>query len=332
MAVVKSEQFEGFLGRLPKSARLFLLHGTDLDAADERARRLAAALTDDAGGIVRLSAETLSADPGRFADEALAISMFGGRRLIWVETGPRDISGLVGVVFDKLPPDTAVLVEAGNLRKGTPLRALFETRADAASIECYPATSAGLGQTIDTLAKAANVRLDAEARARLVLLLSEQPAGARGEIEKLMLFAGEGGELRPADIDALVSGGGASPGDALVDCALAGDLKGLERAAMLTLDDPGEAALAALRLAARVALLLEIRQGGAPPERLNRLPFTVRDAILAQANAYAPEALMRRLPSLLNLLVSARRAPELSGAAALRALTAFALAARRARE
>ena len=137
---------------------------------------------------------------------------------------------------------------------------------------------------------------------------------------------------RAADVDALVAGGGASPADVLVDLALAGDLKGLERAAMHGLADSGDAALAAMRLAARVALMLEIRQGGGEPQRLQRLPFSVRSAVVAQANSFPPETLARRLPALLNLLVSTRRTPGLASASAFRALTAFAQAARRGRK
>ena len=88
---------------------------------------------------------------------------------------------------------------------------------------------------------------------------------------------------------------------------------------------------AAMRLAARVALMLEIRQGG-EPERLLRLPFTVRRAVVAQANAFAPEVLARRLPALLKLLVSTRLTQDLASASAFRALVAFAQAARRGAE
>src|SRR5437588_377675 len=83
--------------------------------------------------------------------------------------------------------------------------------------------------------------------------LAEEPATARGEIAKLLMYAKSAGALEAADIDALAAGGGPSPADLLVDLALAGDLKGLERAAAHGLADPSDAQLAAMRLAARVA-------------------------------------------------------------------------------
>ncbi len=329
MAVVKSEQFEAWLQKLAPAVAMFLLHGTDSDLASERARRLVAKLVDDVADpfqVVRLSAETLAKDPGRLADEASAISMFGGRRVIWIEAGGRDLSALIGGVADTLPADTSLIVEA-DVRKGSPLRTLFETRANAASIECYPPTAAGLGLLVDSAAREAGVKLEGDAREHLVGLLAADPAAARSEIAKLMLFASSTGVLTAADVDALAAGGGASPIDAMVDFALAGDTRSLERAAMGL--NSADAAQAATRLAARVALLIEIRGSGGEPERLRRLPFLVQRAVLAQANAWVPEVLARRLPALLGLLIATRRSPGLAGASAFRALTAFALGAQR---
>ena len=308
-----------------------LLHGPESDLVSERARRLVPTLVDDVADpfqVVRLSADALNKDPGVLADEASAISMFGGKRVLWIDAGGRDLSALIAGVADTLPPDTSVVVEADTLRKGAPLRTLFETRADSASIECYAPPPASLGQTVDAEAKAAGVTLAPDVREHLVAVLMAEPATARTEIAKLLLYARDSGKLDSADIDALAAGGGASPADALVDLALAGDLKGLERAMLHGLADPSDAALAAMRLAARVGLLLELKQGG-EPERMFRLPPAVKRAVAAQANSMPVEALTRRLPSLLGLLVSTRAQPGLARAHAFRALLAFAVSARR---
>jgi DNA polymerase-3 subunit delta len=331
LAIVKSERFEAFLREPKRRAAMFLLYGTDSDLASERARRLVPMLVSDAADpfqVVRLSADALAKDPGRLADETSAISMFGGARVIWIEAGGRDLSGLIDAVADTLPADTFLVVEADSLKKGAPLRTLFETRPNAVALECYPAPPASLGEMIDAEARKAGVNVTAEARSLLVEALATEPATARVEIAKLMLYAGSTRGLEAADVVAVAAGAGVSPADALVDLALAGDLKGLERAAMHGLADSADAALAAMRLAARVALMLEIRHIG-EPERMRRLPYTVKLAVMAQANAVSPETLARRLPALLNLLVSTRRSPGLASASAFRALTAFAQAARR---
>ncbi len=331
MSIIRSDQFETFFARPLRDVAKFLLHGGDADVASERARRLIPLLVDDAADpfqVVRLTADTLVKDPGRLADEASAISMFGGKRVIWLDAGGRDFFALIAPVFESLPDGTALIVEADSLKKGAALRLLFESRPDAASIECYAAPPASLGQMVDAEAAKAGVRVDSQAREHLVATLAADPSAARSEIAKLILYARSTGVLETADVDAIASGAGVSPADALVDLALAGDLGGLERAAAHGLADSGDAALAAMRLASRVALMMELRQGGEPAQ-LFRLPPAVKQAVLAQANAWAPEALAQRLPALLNLLVTTRRSPAIASASAFRALTSFALAARR---
>jgi DNA polymerase-3 subunit delta len=331
LAVVKSDQFETFLKQAARRAAMFLLHSGEAEIASARARRLVAALVDDVADpfqVVRLSAETLAADPGRLADEALAISMFGGRRVVWVEAGGRDLTGIVEAVAEALPKETSLVIEAGVLKRGSAMRALFETRPNTASIECWAPQSASLAGMVGAEAKRAGVRIAPEALKHLVDILAADPATAQSEIAKLMLYAASTGALDAADIDAVAAGAGASPADALVDFALGGDLVGLERGATEGLADSGDAAFAALRLGQRVALLMQVGMGG-EPERLNRLPPAVKNAVLAQAKSYAPETLARRLPALLNLHAATRREPDLASAQAFRALTAFALAARR---
>jgi DNA polymerase-3 subunit delta len=331
LAGIKSEQFETFLQKPPRGLKMALLHGPESDLVAERARRLVPTLVDDVAdpfAVVRLTADALNKDPGKLADEASAISMFGGKRVLWIDAGGRDLSALIAGVADTLPAGTSLVVEADMLRKGAALRTLFETRPDAASVECYAPPPASLGQMVDAEAKAAGIIVASDVREHLVGVLMGEPATARTEIAKLLLYARDRGALESADIDALAAGGGVTPADQLVDLALAGDLKGLERAIMQGMSEPAEAALAAMRLAARIGLLLELKQGG-EPERLNRLPFAVKRAVVAQANAMTPEALTRRLPSLLGLLVSTRAQPALARAATFRALLAFAIGARR---
>jgi DNA polymerase-3 subunit delta len=332
LPIVKSEHFDAFLEKLPKGVALFLLHGSDSDLANERARRLVAKFVDEVADpfqVVRLGGDVLAKDPGRRADEVLAVSMFGGRRVVWVEAGGRDIAGLLAPLADARAQDTAIIVEADGAKKGSALRNLFETRADAASIDCYAGGAVNIAALIEAEARAAGVEIAKEAREELVAALGLEPSLARGELAKLMLFARSAGVLEAADLGALLSGGAVSSADALVDLALGGNLAGLEAGAVHGLADSADAAQTAARLASRVGLMLEMLVSGGDPPGLFRLPFSARRTIVAQANAWAPELLMRRLPSLLGLIVQARRTPALARSATFRALCALALSAKR---
>lgn len=327
MTIVKNDQFESLLPSIIKTAQMILLHGSDSMVISERARRLAPLLSE-VEGHVRLTAQTLSADPSRLADEALAIPLFGGRRLIWIQAGGRDISTAIRAVADILPQDTALLVEADSLKKGNPLRTLFETHPKAAAIECYTPSLAHLGQLVDTEARLAKVTLDAETRAHCLSWLATEPATARNNLEILMLYAQSTDRLTVQDVDALMADTATTPADTILHTALVGDTKGLERAARQGLKENSDAASLSFPLSQRVGLLLDIGQNG-EPERLMRLPPTVRQALLAQAKHYPLNALISKLSALAQLTINTRRSPKLAAALMFRALTILAHSARR---
>ena len=78
--------------------RLFLLHGPDEAGAAEFAERLGKAVGPDAERI-DLDMKALREQPGRLADEAASLSLFGGNRYVRVsgleEAGSEEVSLLL---------------------------------------------------------------------------------------------------------------------------------------------------------------------------------------------------------------------------------------------
>ena len=57
------------------------------------------------------------ADPARLADEAAAISMMGGRRVVRVRGATNNLTDLLEGFLDDPPGDALVVVEAGDIAK-----------------------------------------------------------------------------------------------------------------------------------------------------------------------------------------------------------------------
>ncbi len=108
----------------------------------ERAEKILKSVTPDLTdpfNVADLSEATLLADPARLADEAAAISMMGGRRVVRVRGAGNNLAELFEGFLEgaERAGDALVVVEAGDLSKGTGLRKLFEEDDDAAAIACY---------------------------------------------------------------------------------------------------------------------------------------------------------------------------------------------------
>src|SRR5208283_4068119 len=87
--------------------------------------------------LVRLEGDALARRPGGLSDEAYAVSMFGGSRAIWIDAQGRDLMPALEPLFQRPPAECAIVVKAGQLKTGHPMRSAFEKASNAASIECY---------------------------------------------------------------------------------------------------------------------------------------------------------------------------------------------------
>ena len=194
---VPANRIAAFL-RDPGTVRVVLLHGDDEGLVRHRADALTLAVVgaaDDPFRVAWLSA----GDHGRLGEEASAIAMLGGRRVVRVRDGGEALSGAVAGVIDT-PGDSLVLLESGALNRRSKMLGLLEASPRAAVLACYPEEGAGLRGAIVAGLQAGGVRADEDALAWLVEHLGGDYASTRGEIEKLVLYAGTEQRL---DLDAV---------------------------------------------------------------------------------------------------------------------------------
>jgi DNA polymerase III subunit delta len=341
MSVVNSAAADGFIQRLPKEVRFYLVHGQDEGLAHERVKAIIRKLIDaesDPLRLVRLEGDAVARDPGALADEAYAISMFGGARAIWIDAQGRDLLPALEPLFVRPPEDCAIVVKAGQLKKGTGLRAAFEASPVRATIECYSDDANALEALIDAEARAAGLSIAPDARAALVALVGADRQTTRGEIGKLMLYAHGTARITADDVEAIVSDAAPSNLDQVVDQALLGDLPAVETSLTRFFDEGGEADLLMIRLVQRLLLLhrlrLEMDQGRpfdtACQALYVKLPPPARRALAKQAERWTSESIAGRLPAVRLASARVRGDARLAEVLATRALWALAARGRRA--
>jgi DNA polymerase-3 subunit delta len=231
MVAVRQQDVDRLLSRPDPAQRVILLYGSDGGLVSERAAAFARTVlagADDAFGLVRLDSSEIASDPGRLADEAHTIPLFGGSRVIRVRvSGNRPILNAVEAVLRSPPKDSWVVLEAGEIRKGVGLRKLCEAAPGAAAIACYADEGPALERLIDSELSA--FRVDPEARTLLRTLLGSDRLASRSELSKLSLFARGQATIGLEDIRAVIGDGGGFAADDAVDAAATGDAEGLDR-------------------------------------------------------------------------------------------------------
>ncbi|NHN88317.1 DNA polymerase III subunit delta [Acetobacter conturbans] len=212
----------------PDAWRFVLLHGDDSGLIREYAASLtkkAAGSLDDPFRVSLLARD----DHPRFDEEATALSLDGGRRVVWVREGTDGLATATAAVLDS-PCNSLIIMEAGALPARGKLRKLAESRPDSASIGCYPEEGRALEASVRRMLEEQRVRITSEALGWLVGRLGADRAGVRNEVEKLSLYAGENGELTLEDVLVCIGDSGSASVDDAVFLAMEGDRAGADLA------------------------------------------------------------------------------------------------------
>ena len=253
--------------------RAVLLHGPDRGLSRERAAAIAARWTPDPNdpfAVATMTDADLKADPARLADEAAAMSLTGGARLVRVrlDSDNATVAAFVTALeAGEAQAEAKILVEAGELTPRSKLRAAFGDAKCAAEIGSYPDTPAQLANIAESMLEAEGLALDRDAKGRLADLLPSDRGFARAEIEKLILYKGPKGArtagddaITLVDLAAALSAGAESDLDDLADAATTGSV-GVADAALRRLLEAGESPIGILRALSRHLLRLQEARG-----------------------------------------------------------------------
>nr|WP_282572096.1 DNA polymerase III subunit delta [Roseomonas acroporae] len=273
----------GFLaapGATLGATRLVLLHGDDAGLVRERATMLLRAVLggeDDPFRLAEVTREAAARDPRLLADEAAAVPLTGGRRVVRVrDAGDALAPAAERVLQAERPgggpgaaPGGLVLLEGGELPGRSRLRALLEPAEGALVIACYRERGAELGQAIVAILDELGVKADRGAVDWLSQRLGEDRLLMRRELEKLALYVGEGGRVTEDGAAACIGEGTTLDLEEALMAATVGDAVATDRALEAAFAE-GETAVgvvrAALRHLQRLQSAVLAMQGGATPQ------------------------------------------------------------------
>jgi DNA polymerase-3 subunit delta len=232
---VTSSEADKLAAAPPKAWVAVLIFGANTGLVRERADKFARAIVPDltdAFRVADLTGDVVRKDPARLADEAAAISMFGGRRVVRVRDATDGLSDHFESLLADSKGDALVVVEAGELSKTSALRKVFEGAKAAGAIECYEDRAEDASRLIRESLSEAGWKIEPQALDYLAEALSADRRLLRTEVEKLTLYLGKApkdGVLTFAEAAALVGDSGAVEADEIADAVAAGDLKQLDR-------------------------------------------------------------------------------------------------------
>ena len=205
--------------------RFYLFHGPD----DGQSRALATRLLEALGAAkFAMSSGEIKSDPASLVDEASAMSLFGGKRAIWIEPATKDIEEGVAGLLEAVAVESVAVAIAGQLTKASPLLKLAEASPKALAFASWAPEGEDAERMVSDLGRRFGLKVSPPVAARLADSTGNDQAIVVQEIQKLALYVGASPESpRDLDHDALDAvGTEGAEGDflRLADLALTGEI------------------------------------------------------------------------------------------------------------
>jgi DNA polymerase-3 subunit delta len=229
------------------------------------------------------------------------------------------------------------VIEAGDLRPESPLRKTCERAKAAVAIGCYPDGERDLAKLMDEEARAANLKIAADARAALMSLLGGDRQASRNELKKLTLLAHGKGEVTLDHVMAVVADASEMKLDPIIDGAFAGKPELVESEfakAMVAGTYPGLIIASAQRHAAWLhKSALAVAEGTPASQLLDRgfprLHFSRKPMAETALRNFSPPRLVAIIDQLAVAALEMRKQTAIAAAIAQRALLSIAVNAKR---
>ena len=227
MSELKPQEFERLLRSSSALPRIIVIFGPDRGLVSERAEAAAGRTgvpLSDPFAVTKIEASDLQKSPGRLVEEMQSIGLFGGEKLVWVRNATNEkalVDGVTALAATEL--DAYLIIEAGDLKKGSALRKAAEAARSVASVPCYSDDQASLNGLIDDILKETGQRITPAARARLLANLGGDRRASRGEIRKLALYCAHEPEIDEQHVIDIIGDVSETSLDNLIDALLGGD-------------------------------------------------------------------------------------------------------------
>jgi DNA polymerase III subunit delta len=340
MTALKAGQVDAFVARPDRARPVVLVFGPDAGLVRERVETLIHSAVDDPRdpfALARLSGDDLAAEPSRLVEEANTIPLFGGRRAVWVKAGSRNFVAAVEALVAAPAPDCRVVIEAGDLKRNAPLRAVCERAACAVALPCYADAERDIERLIDDEMRAAELTIAPDARAALAPLLGGDRLASRSEVRKLALYARGRERVELDDVIAVVTDASTLGLDTLIDAAFAGRTGEVEiqfNKARTAGTSPGSIIAAGLRnISTLHKARLAIEDGKSIGTTLDTMVppvhFSRKAVVEIALKSWTTTRLERAMMQLADASFEARRMADLAETIAQRVLLSLAVSARR---
>jgi DNA polymerase-3 subunit delta len=135
-----------------------------------------------------ISGAAVKSDPAMLADEAGAMNLFGGTRVVWVEPAGDEIAAGVEALLEANAAESPVVAIAGALRKTSALLKLAETSPQATAFAAFAPEGAEAERMVAEVGRRFGLKISTPVAARVAESCGNDQAIVSQELQKLALY------------------------------------------------------------------------------------------------------------------------------------------------
>jgi DNA polymerase-3 subunit delta len=260
--------------------RFYLFLGAD----EGQSRALAARLLEALGAQkVAIASSSVKSNPALIADEAASLSLFGERRLIWIEPAGNDIAEGIQTLLEADAVESPVAAIAGALVKSSALLKLAEGSPAALAFTAYVPEGDEAVRMVADLGRRYGLKISQPVAARIADSCNNDQAIVSRELEKFALLIDASPhspkELGHDSVDLVGTETGEGDFLNLADLALLGELEPLALE-LARLPSGGSEVIPAIRsLQRRILFLAPARARVEQGERIDSVMTSLGRAV-----------------------------------------------------
>lgn len=192
---------KGQIGRLIDQPggdiRFYLFWGPDEGQSRALGMRLLQALGADRFMVI---SNAIKADPAALADEAGALALFGGKRVIWIEPAGDEIRDGIAALLEAPTPESPVVAIAPSSARPKELVKIAESSPLALTFAAYPPEGQDAERMVVDVGRRFGLRIDRAVAARVAQACGNDQAIVAQELGKLALYL-DASTSRPLELD-----------------------------------------------------------------------------------------------------------------------------------
>jgi DNA polymerase III subunit delta len=259
LAILREEEFDGFLTRRLSAMNGILIHGVDEAGVAQLARQVAKKL---GGELQRVDVGASKTSPGTFMDQFLSLSLLGDRQVLVVDPADESCLKFLEPALAYGQPANFAILRADALGKTSKLRAACEASGLFASLAIYEEDEGKLRARIAKLLAADNLSWGEDAEDAFFAAVGGDRSVAAKEAEKLVLYCFGQRQVNVADVAAICGDTAEFDTDELIDAVLAGNLEAADRMIMsFGADTRSVFVLLQLHLSKLLSLRMDMERG-----------------------------------------------------------------------